>query len=254
MNKFVLTGLFAGMMLVSFAAADCFRPQIPVKKVQNFNLTDGINNPTWKNIPKYELMKLIWANSDIHCRVSETGFVKYLYDEQYLYILADFIDSDIIQNGKKDGDHLYLHGDLLEIFIKPANADYYWEIYGSPNGLTTRFFFAGKGVVGVPSSFEHIDTGMKVFCQLDGTLNNPDDRDKGYKMLLAIPISELNRPHATKNYPGKTVAFAPGEDWRLQSARYNYSCYLDTLELSSFPQTVGGYHNLKYFAEIKLLK
>lgn len=250
MKKLLLLPILAAAITV--AGADCFRPTIPVQKVKNFDLKNGINDPAWKNSQAYELMTLIYSPSDIHCRASETGTVKYLYDDNYLYVFTDYIDSDIMNFGTVNGEHHYRNGDLVEVFIKPVNANYYWEIYGTPNNLNTRFYFSGKGTVGIPSSFRHVESGIKVFSRINGTFNNCSDRDQGYQMLIAIPTAELNRPHLTKDHPAGTVPFAKGEKWRIQTARYNYSRYLNELEFSSFPQTVGGYHNLKYFAEIEL--
>jgi len=253
MKKFFL--LPAVLCAISLLATpETFRPKIQIAKVDNFDLANGIDNPAWKNAPAYELMTLVRSPQDMYRRPQEPATVQYLYDDQYLYIRTELIDSDIMTQGTQNGSHLYRDGDLVEIFIKPANAHYYWEIYGAPNQLNTRFYFNARGSVGLPSSFRHVDVGIKVFSRIDGTYNDPSDRDRSYIVLIAIPTAELNRPHQTGDHPAGTVPFAPGEDWRIQTARYNYSRYLDDLELSSFPQTYGGYHSLEYFAEIELIK
>ena len=255
MKKSLLLAVFAAFSLA--AAPATFRPYHKIAKVKGLALDTGIDHPAWKSAPSYRLMKLVYTIPDINRKPLEAGFVQYLYDDKYLYIRADFADSDIMTNAAKDGGHFYKQGDLLEIFIKPGNANYYWEIYATPNDLQTRFHFGSRSTVGLPSGFAHKDVGIKIVSRLNGTLNNPMDRDKGYILLVAIPIAELNRPHAVDGvaeYPAGTVPFAPGNDWRIQSARYNYGRYLRETELSCNPQAYGGYHSTEYYAQIELEK
>ncbi|MBO7328272.1 MAG: carbohydrate-binding family 9-like protein [Lentisphaeria bacterium] len=253
MKKLCLFAVLLGTIIL-FAAPPTFRPKVQVKKVKNFNIETGIDHPAWKEVKGNDFRVLVYSNHDMYRRPTEPATVKYLYDDKYFYVLADMVDSDVMTTGTKSGSHFYLEGDLLEVFIKPANANYYWEIYGTPNKLDTRFYFGSRSAVGLPSGFTHKDVGIKVAVKVNGTFNNPSDRDKSCKTLVAIPLTELNRPHLTKENPAGTAPFAPGETWLVLAARYNYSCHMDTLELSSFPQIYGGYHNLEYFAEIELLK
>jgi hypothetical protein len=253
MKKLCLFTALLGMLLLT-AAPPTFRPKVQVKKVKNFNMENCFDHPAWNEIKGNEFRLLVYSHYDMYRRPTEPATVKYLYDDKNFYVLADMTDSDVMTTGTESGSHFYLQGDLLEVFIKPANANYYWEIYGTPNKLNTRFYFGSRSAVGLPSGFKHKDVDIKVAVKIDGTFNNPTDRDKSCKILVAIPLAELNRPHLTNEHPAGTVPFAPGHEWRVLSARYNYSCHMDTLELSSFPQIYGGYHNLEYFAEIELLK
>ena len=254
MKKCVLLLAMFSVLLGSAADAGTFRPKIKVPKVKNFDFTTGIDNPAWETVPAGQFLKLIGNVNDINRKPEEGASVKYLYDDQYFYVRAEFIDSDIVVNATSDGGHFYKNGDVLEIFIKPGKSNYYWEIYGTPNNLNTRFVYGSRSNLGLPSGFKHDDVKIKVTSRINGTLNKRDDRDQSCIILVAIPLSELNLPHLKTGHPAGTVPFAPGEDWRVQSARYNYSRYLDKYELSSYPQTFGGYHSLEYFAQIELLK
>lgn len=253
MRKLVLLAAVSSTLLLS-ASPSVFRPKVQVAKVSNFDIKNGINNPAWKKVQANEFRRLVYSNSDMYRRPTEPAVVKYLYDDKNFYVLADMVDSDIMTTGTANGSHFYLQGDLLEIFIKPAKANYYWEIYGTPNKLNTRFYFGSRSTVGLPSGFTHKDVNIQVAVQINGTFNDPTDRDKSYKILVAIPLAELNRPHVTKEHPAGTVPFAPGEEWRVLTARYNYTRYMATPELSSFPQIANGYHTLPYYAEIEILK
>lgn len=248
--------LFAVLCTMPFlsAAPATFRPKVSVEKVENFDFTTGIDHPAWNKCKSYDLMAIVRECKDINSAPREKGSAKLLYDDKYFYVRADFCDSDIMTTATENGGHFYLQGDLVEVFLKPANANYYWEIYGTPNKLNTRFYFTSRSTVGTPSSFTHQDTGIKVASKIYGTLNYPGDKDKGMVILVAIPIAELNRPHTDKDHPAGTVPFAPGHEWRMLIARYNYSRYLDETDYSSFPQILMSYHALEYFAELELLK
>ena len=254
MKKFVLLLAMFSVLLGSAADSGTFRPKIQVPKVKDFDIATGIDHPAWKTVPAGQFLKLVGNVNDINRKPLEAGYVKYLYDDNYLYVRAEFIDSDIVVNATTDGGHFYKDGDVLEVFIKPGKSNYYWEIYGTPNKLNTRFVYGSRSNLGLPSGFKHDEVGIKVASRINGTFNKRDDRDTSYVVLVAIPLTELNRPHLKTGHPAGTVPFAPGEDWRVQSARYNYSRYLNNYELSSYPQTYGGYHSLEYFAQIELLK
>lgn len=254
MIRHLLLLIAIGVMPLLSATPPTFRPKISVPKVEKFDFTDGMENPAWKNSKSHELMTLIRESADINRAPMEKGTVQLLYDDQYLYVKTEFQDSDIMTNARENGGHFYLQGDLVEVFLKPANANYYWEIYGTPNQLNTRFYFTSRSTVGTPSSFTHQNVGIKVAAKINGTFNDSSDRDKSMTLLLAIPLAELNRPHVTQDHPAGTVPFVPGYEWRILVARYNYSRYLDEIDYSSFPQILQSYHALEYFAVLELLK
>ena len=230
-----------------------FYPEIEIKKVSGMNMENGIDHPAWKNTPSYQFLQMIGPLSAINRKPAEGGSVQYLYDDNYFYVRAEFIDSDIIVSATADGGHFYNTGDVLEIFIKPEKSNYYWEIYGTPNKLNTRFHYSSRSNLGLPSGFKHDEVGIKVNSKINGTLNDSSDRDQSYIVLVAIPVTELNHP-IKEGHPNGTVPFSPDEEWRVFSSRYNYSRYLNKYELSSFPQIFGGYHSLEYFAKIKFIK
>lgn len=237
-------------------ANEIYRPHIKIHKVENFDLNSGLEHPAWKNTPELMMMKLVYEPEDIRKKPVEGGYVKFLYDDNFLYTLVHVADSDIIVNANKNGGHYYRDCDVIEIFIRPDNARYYWEIYGTPNNLTTRFFYRSRSTLGQYSAFEHKETGLTVRSKVDGTLNDSSDKDKSFTLLFAIPVSELNRPtkESKEIHPAGTIPFAPGNLWRIQVSRYNYNRYFSNFELSAYPQVYGGFHTHPNFAEFELIK
>ncbi len=220
-------------------------PKIKVAKVANLDFATAIDNPVWQKQPAHPFMFYITRTDDIARAPEEGAYVQYLYDDKYLYVRGHFIDSDITTSASAHGGAFYSEGDLLEIFIKNAGHNYYWEVYGTPNKLRTRYHYPARSTVGLPSGFALNDCPILVDARLDGTLNDPTDVDKSWDVLVAIPISELEK-HGAK--------FAPGNRWTIFSSRYNYTRHLPERELSSFPQCALTYHAYEYYAEIEFVK
>ena len=188
MKKFLFLAVFGTIALA--AAPATFHPKIQVKKVADMDVNTAIDNPVWQSVPSYPFMRLVYNMGDMYRKPAEPATVQYLFDNNYFYVRAVLTDSDVMTTGTANGTHLYVQGDLLEVFIKPDKANYYWEIYGTPNQLQSRFYFGARATVGLPSGFAHKDVGIKVFSKVDGTLNDPTDRDKSCTTMVAIPISE----------------------------------------------------------------
>ncbi|MDY0176870.1 MAG: carbohydrate-binding family 9-like protein [Lentisphaeria bacterium] len=176
----------------------------------------------------------------------EPGYYKLLWDEDYLYVGAQFVDSDVHAYGEEDQEHHYTLGDVAEVFIKPASDTYYWELYGTPAAKMSTFFIPGRGALMGPlltsDPFE-----LKVASQVQGTLNQWQDKDQGWSMEMAIPRTELEKFGAK---------FNPEQGWSIFLARYNYCRYLPSKEMSSFPQQqeTANFHMLEEYATLQLLK
>lgn len=173
----------------------------------------------------------------------EGGTVRLMYDDKYLYIGAQLEDSDVMQYGKVDQSHFYLSGDLLEMFLKPANSYSYWECYGTPNSKKTSLFFDNRRYPLNPKRSILMD-GMMVASKVNGTFNNYNDKDKGWSIEVAIPRAQL----AKTGRP-----FNPGEPWTVLIARYNYNygSIQSNPHYSTYPELpIVNYHHLEYYAEV----
>lgn len=196
----------------------------------------GVNN--LKNQPESLVQTL-------GTELREGGEVRLAWDDKYLYIGIHFEDSDVVAEGKADQEHHYGTGDVLEVFLKPENETWYWELYATPHRKKTSFFFPGRGQLFLPSAAAY-RCDMKVGAQVDGTLNNWEDRDRGWTAEMAVPIKALT---------ARGEKFEPGAPWRILVARYNYSRYLPMKELSMTPQlNYTNYHLLEEYGWLDLEK
>jgi len=189
-------------------------------------LIDGkLDDPVWKKAIRY---KLYLSKDKKQDTPDEGGEVMLAWNDEYLYIGAYLIDSDIIQKGDKDQMHFYTTGDVLEVFLKPEKEEWYWEIYGTPNNKKIVFWFPSRKFLGI---FKNMDqwtkdmVDMKVAVQIEGTLNNSNDRDKYWTIEISLPVRNIAPWYMFT--PKKEHYFGPGSKWRILISRYNYSKNLE---------------------------
>lgn len=201
---------------------------------------DGIlNDQAWKTAAAYQLSlgqdRLAQGNE-----LAELGEVRLVWDDNHLYAGIKFYDSDIVAEGKEDQMHHYELGDVVELFLKPEDQTWYWELYATPRNKKTSFWLPERGNLTVGNC------GLRVAAQCKGTLNNSKDRDRYWTAEMAIPI---------KNLIIADQQLAPGSKWRILVARYNYSRYLSAPELSMVPQiSKTNYHLHEEYAVLDLAK
>jgi len=211
------------------------------------NIDGRLDDPIWSECTTYEL--ILPLAPPTNGQVPENpARVRFAWDDEYFYLACEFTDHDVVAEGNEDGLHHYRMGDLAELFLKPEAGHAVWELYLTPRGNQTTFFFPGRGRMGLPEHFESQPI-LKVAATVNGTLNNWQDTDSGWIGEMAVPISEL-RKHGGD--------FGVGVPWRVFVARYNYSYDLTLIsgpELSSFPQLpIADWHDLDNYAQLKLIR
>ena len=192
---FSLTLLLSFFMYESTAAENLriIREKITVKKIADTPFANLFNHPAWQSVRCSHFLCQTDNVEDIRRMPLEGAWIRMLYDNNYLYVLAEMTDSDILNRAEKSGGHLYADGDLLEVFIKTAEHPYYWEIYGTPNKLHTVFYYTKQGEEAHSLDLSKNKTPLLVESRISGTFNNAADKDKKFTLLLAIPRSELEK-------------------------------------------------------------
>lgn len=208
---------------------------------------DGkLDDPAWKNAQVFTFHLSVAELAEAKGKdVTETGEARVCWDDNNFYLAVKFMDSDIVAEGTEDQLHHYLMGDLAELFLKPADQTWYWEMYVTPAGRKTTLFFPGRGRLGLKSA-ENNPGGLRVAAQCQGTLNSWEDKDTSWTGEMAVPIKDLTARGET---------FRAGSKWTILIARYNYSRYLPWKELSMTPQiSKTNYHQLEDYAILSLVK
>ncbi len=214
---------------------------------QPIKLDGLLDEPAWQQAQIYQ-MTLSADNTSSGKIPQETGSVRLAWDDNFFYVGWELPDSDVVAEGNENHLHHYTLGDIGELFLKPDDQSWYWELYVTPGGNLSTFWFPCRGRLGLKSCFEQYHFDMKVAAQCEGTLNNWQDKDVRWTAEMAVPISELT---------ARGEKFAPGAKWHILTARYNYSRYLPETgpELTMYPQLPRtNHHLLENYAALELVR
>lgn len=141
---------------------------------------------------------------------------KMLWDDDYFYIAAELEEPDVWATLTEHDSVIFRDNDF-EVFLDPGGqaVEYFefeinalntgWDLY-----LPKPYRKGGKA----ENSWEI--PGLRTAVQVRGTLNNPQDRDRGWTVELALPWSAfLGR--AKGNFPPRS-----GDVWRVNFSRVEW--------------------------------
>lgn len=210
-------------------------PPVSPKKLQADYTEEkscGMESPAWDAAPAYQLkpqsfsafFREIQERSGMTGRLLESGRIRLLWNEKALYVRCDAVDSDLVDEAKTDQTHLFSAADTVEVFLHAKSAPGYFEIFGSAGGHKTSYFFPGRGRLSIPSSNAFQMPGLAVQVKTDGTLNQWNDRDNGFSIIIRIPAAPLAKLSGTE--------WGKNGGWTILVSRWNYSRYLPACEIS----------------------
>lgn len=155
--------------------------------------------------------------------------VKMLWDDEALYIAAE-LEEPHVWATLTEHDTVIFHDNDFEVFIDPDGDNH---LYGELelNALNTTWDLlltkpykdGGKAV----NAWEII--GLRSAVLIDGTLNDPKDRDRGWTLEIRWPWKGL------KELSGVSMPPKDGDQWRINFSRVEW----DT-EIAN-----GKYHKVK---------
>lgn len=158
-----------------------------------------------------------------------------LRDDANLYVAFDVQDPDVWGTYRKQDEPLY-EQEVVEVFLD-ANADgrTYNELQVSPHGVHFDASFPARRT-GMTLAW---DSGMRSAVKVRGTLDDPSDRDEGWRVELAIPFRTLAEvPH---------VPPRAGDRWRFNLYRLEHLERREVEGQAFSPLFVGDFHALPRF-------
>jgi hypothetical protein len=141
---------------------------------------------------------------------------KMLWDDDYFYVAAEMKEADLWATLTQH-DSVIFHDNDFEVFIDP-NGDaleyYEFEINALNTGwdlfLDKPYRLGGKA----RNSWEI--PGLRTAVHMDGTLNRPGDRDRGWSVEIAFPWKAL------AEYAHKAAPPQDGDEWRVNFSRVEW--------------------------------
>jgi len=141
--------------------------------------------------------------------------VKMLWDDRYFYIAAE-LEEPHVWATLTEHDSVIFHDNDFEVFLNPSgDSRNYFEF--EMNALNTGWdLFLDKPYRqdGKADNSWEIP-GLLTAVHVDGTLNDPRDRDKGWSVELALPWSAFVE-RSGKGRPRE------GEEWRMSFSRVEW--------------------------------
>lgn len=225
-----------------------------ITAVYSEEIPEDLNMPQWQKAPEVELL---WLKPDLFDHWSEErkqnvgtflrekSKVRLLWNEHCLAVGISMEDSDVMSESSPRDDQtlLYTKGDLVEIFLKPVDRPYYWELYGTPNERKSVLFYPSRGRLFTPSVLDQDPEQISVKTHIRGVLNDWTKKDEGWDLVMKIPLAMLTQY-------GKE--FRSGM-WSVLVGRQNYSAYLPMKEESYYPGLgTSDFHNFEDYALLLL--
>lgn len=173
------------------------------------------NDAAWAGVRELSPLRDIEGAAVPHqCRI------KMLWDDNYLYILAD-MDEPHLRASLTQHDSVIFHDPDFEVFIDPdGDGLNYIELEINALNTTWDLFIARPYRFNDPNILHDWEIpGLKHAVHLRGTLNNPTDEDQGWSVELAIPWSSLT---SHSHQPRRSMPPSPGSEMRFNFSRVNW--------------------------------
>ncbi len=200
---------------------------------------DGkLDDPAWADAAVIDRFPAFWKGVDN----GKGTRVKLLWDNEGLYFAGEMTDQEMRSFGTKHNDSLW-NGDVFEMFFKPdSDKPAYYEFQSNPKGVMFEVAFPERGAkVGDFSALPGL--GMTVVAVVDGTLDKPGDKDKGWTVEGRIPWT------AFASTGGRPKL---GDAWKFAICRYDYGPEGTAPTLfSSAPLTQPSFHRHEDYGKLK---
>jgi hypothetical protein len=176
---------------------------------------DGrLDDPAWKHAPWTEAF--IDIEGGIRPRPAWRTRVRMLWDSAYWYVAAEMEEPDLWATIREHDAVIFRDNDF-ELFIDPSGtAHRYFEIEMNQLATVWDLFLVKPYREGGHADNSWNIPGLKLAVGLQGTLDNPRDRDHGWTVELAIPWA------AFVDSGHNTVPPRAGSQWRVNFSRVEW--------------------------------
>jgi hypothetical protein len=186
----------------------CYRTSSPISP-------DGIlNEQAWGAVPWTDYFLDIEGPAKPAARFKTHA--KMLWDDSNFYIAAELEETDVWATLKQRDTVIFFDNDF-EVFIDPdGDTHAYYELEVNPFGTPFDLLMIKPYRDGGPAVVGWDVAGLKVGTHVNGTINNPGDKDKSWTVEIIIPLSSL-----TEYAWGASIPKA-NDQWRMNFYRIEW--------------------------------
>jgi len=172
---------------------------------------------------------------------TESTAVKLCYDDMHLYVLFECSDQDVFALYDTRDAYLW-ESDAVEMFFQPDEKNpMYFEFEIAPNNAVFDAKMINTGSGGF-KRWASWNCDIRTATKIRGTLNHWEDRDEGYTVEAAIPLSIFRDVIGDKPLAGQT--------WRFAAVRVDFSVTLAAEERSSTANVPQDIHQKNGYATL----
>ncbi|MBI5022328.1 MAG: carbohydrate-binding family 9-like protein [Ignavibacteriales bacterium] len=219
MIKYLLLILLTGVQLIAQPVTNPkidFSPEAYVcyKTASPINIDGRIDEQNWEKTEWTETFVDIEGEYKPHPRFQTK--VKMLWDEKYFYIATELEEPDVWAN-LTERDAVIFYDNDFEVFIDPdGDTHEYYEFEMNALNTVWDLLLIKPYRDGGPAVNAWDIKGLKSAVHIDGTVNQPYDKDKGWTIEIAFPWDVL-KECAHKDLPPKS-----GDQWRVNFSRVEW--------------------------------
>ncbi|HNR40665.1 MAG TPA: carbohydrate-binding family 9-like protein [Bacteroidales bacterium] len=192
----------------------CYRTASPIKP-------DGIlDEPSWNAAPWSDYF--VDIEGDAKPAPAYKTRVKMLWDNSNLYIAAELEEPHVWATLRQRDTVIFIDNDF-EVFIDPdGDTQNYYELevnaFGTEWDLLLTKPYRDDG--GFPINGWDIK-GLRTGTHVDGTINKPDDTDRGWSVEIVLPLAALRECAGIAGLP------EPGDQWRINFSRVEWRAVIE---------------------------
>ncbi len=198
---------------------------------------DGkIDEKDWKTAEWTEYF--VDIEGDLKPKPTHNTRVKMLWDEEYFYFAA-YLEEPHVWAKLRQRDTVIYYDNDFEIFIDPdGDTHEYYEYEVNAFNTVWDLLITRPYRDGAAAIFNWDIKGLKSAVYVDGTINDPSDRDKGWFVEVAYPWSVLKECARRATPPNNN------DQWRVNFSRVQWQMEIKNNHYKKAinPETGKHYH------------
>ncbi|MCP4290626.1 MAG: carbohydrate-binding family 9-like protein [bacterium] len=190
------------------------RHYICQRTTSDITIDGNLQDSAWKEAPWTE--EFLDIQGPRHPVPRHKTTVKMLWDDQYLYIAAHMLEPHV-QATLTERDAVIYHDNDFEVFIDPDGDNHlYYELEINALETVWDLLLIKPYRDGAPAVNAWDIQGLQSAVHVNGTLNNPNDKDQGWDLEIAIPFEVLAQCAGRPSPPES------GHIWRMNFSRVQW--------------------------------
>jgi hypothetical protein len=192
-------------------------------------LDGSLKDPAWQSAPWTE--DFVDIAGDVKPKPKFRTHAKMLWDDRFLYVGAE-LEEPLVWATLKEHDSVIFQDNDFEIFIDPNGDNHlYGEIEVNAFGTEWDLLLAKPYKDGGPAINGWEIPGLKIATHVEGKINDPTHKHKGWSVEIAIPWKALGEI-AGCDCPPKN-----GDQWRINFSRVEWQVRVEGKKVVKVPKT-----------------